>query len=272
MLNWHNIMQTWDEQQSAYIPFREERFDVMLDVLQTQFGDEFTVLDLACGPASISYRILERFPSAQCFAGDMDPILMEIGKQVLVDNSHINWLDIDLNQPTWGINGSSPLNLLKEQSIDAILTTTALHWLPPESLTQVYLQLGKLLKPGGVVMNGDHIMFQPHMTTFRHLSESVKKRDYHQAFEVEGQANYADWWQSFQDQLLQADPEKYGKMFEERKRRFDNRRQDYSEPIRAFHKASLLNAGFIEVGPIWQHFDNCVLLAVRGPDQAPVSN
>lgn len=272
MLNWHNIMQSWDEQQTAYLPFREARFAVMLDTLETVLGTAFTFLDLACGPASLSVRILERFPLARCIAGDLDPVLMEIGKHVLADNARVNWLDIDLNQPTWGVNGSQPLAWLKEQPIDAIVTTTALHWLPPESLMRVYLQLGDLLKPGGVVMNGDHMMFQPHMTTFRQLSESIKAKQYHRAFKVQEQANYADWWGAFEGQLRQADSEKYGEMFAERQRRFASRRRDYSEPIRVTHEAALLNAGFVEVGSIWQYFDDCVLLGVRGPDQEPISN
>ena len=48
MLNWDNIMQSWDEQQTAYLPYREERFAVMLDVLHTHYlVIQFTVLDLA---------------------------------------------------------------------------------------------------------------------------------------------------------------------------------------------------------------------------------
>ncbi len=272
MMNWHNIMQSWDDQQTAYLPYREERFKVMLDVLDSLFDGKFNVLDLACGPASISARVLDRFPAARCIAADIDPILMEIGKQVLDANPRITWLDIDLNHPSWSVNGNDSLGWLKTQSIDAVLTTTALHWLPPEALTRVYLELGDILAPGGVVMNGDHMMFLPHMTTFRQLSESAKEQQYRKAFDFESKPDYAAWWQSLRDQLLQTDPELYGQMFEEREQRFKSHQGDFSEPIRLMHQAALHNAGFVEVGPIWQRFDNCVLLGIRGLKQAPVKN
>ncbi len=250
MLNWNAIMQSWDEQQTAYLPRREDRFKMMLDVLEMQFGDDFTVLDLACGPASISQRILQRFPQARCIAADLDPILMEIGKQVLKDEPRITWLEVDLDTPTWEVNGNGALEWLKTQSIDAVLTTTALHWLPPQSLIRVYLQLGECLGEGGVVMNGDHMMFLPHMTTFRQLSEQFKTRRYQQVFEAENLPDYATWWANFRHQLLSEDSEKYGALLEERDRRFATHSRDFSEPIRAAHVAALHNAGFVEVAPI----------------------
>ena len=54
-------------------------------------------------------------------------------------------------------------------------------------------------------------------------------------------------------------------MIDDREQRFVSRRRDFSEPIRAMHEAALYNAGFIEVGPIWQRFDNCVMLGCSWP-------
>ena len=49
------LVRRWDDQQAAYIADREKRFDVILDVLELQYAHTpFTVVDLACGPGSLS--------------------------------------------------------------------------------------------------------------------------------------------------------------------------------------------------------------------------
>ncbi len=52
-------------------------------------------------------------------------------------------------------------------------------------------------------------------------------------------------------------------LFAEREQRFAWRDRNFPEPSLALHEAALRNAGFQEVGVIWQHLDNRVILAVR---------
>src|SRR6266567_5145903 len=84
-LNWHEWMQRWDNQQSGYLPDREQRFSAMLDVLEALLSEQFVALDLACGPGSISQRLLHRFPHARCIALDFDPVLLLLGQNELGD-------------------------------------------------------------------------------------------------------------------------------------------------------------------------------------------
>lgn len=274
MINWQAIMQSWDTQQTAYLPYREDRFSIMLDVLEHTFNNAaFTALDLACGPGSISGRVLERFPNAHCIAADLDPILMEIGQHYWADHPRLTWLDINLSHPNWSVGQSdTPFAYLQSQTIDAILTTTALHWLTPPDLTRVYLQLGELQEPGALVMNGDHMMFSPHMTTFRRISEQVKAQQHQHAFNIEKQVDYSQWWANLESELRAHDPAYYEERFSERTTRFATCQRQFSEPIRGVHQALLHNAGYTEVAPIWQRFDNCVLLAIKGESTAPVKN
>ena len=272
MINLQAIMESWDQQQTAYIPYREARYTVMLDALEHLLGDSFTVLDLACGMGSISKRVLTRFPNATCIAADLDPVLMHIGQQCLGSSDRIHWLDVNLCHPDWVVDDNEPLEWLKAHKIDAVLSTTALHWLTAPELVRVYLHLGMLQSPGGLVMNGDHMMFLPHMTTFRRLRESVKDKRHDQVFNHEGQEDYAQWWEKVQNQLCSADPGQYDRLFKQREERFSDRKRDYSEPIRALHEAALSDAGYTEIAPIWAHIDDCVILAVRGPNLDPVNN
>jgi ubiquinone/menaquinone biosynthesis C-methylase UbiE len=52
----------WDEQQERYLPQREERFQIILDVVERVVGTSPRLLDVCCGTGSISRRALERFP------------------------------------------------------------------------------------------------------------------------------------------------------------------------------------------------------------------
>ena len=57
-------------------------------------------------------------------------------------NGRLGLVEADLMRDDW-------VQRLGEVQVDAVLTTTALHWLPSDRLVKVYQQLGQLLSPGG---------------------------------------------------------------------------------------------------------------------------
>ncbi|WP_227666438.1 class I SAM-dependent methyltransferase, partial [Klebsiella variicola] len=59
---------------------REARFNAQLDVLALAAGQDFHVVDLACGPGSLSLRILQRFPQARVTAIDLVPLLLAVAR------------------------------------------------------------------------------------------------------------------------------------------------------------------------------------------------
>jgi hypothetical protein len=59
--SWPDLLRRWDERQARYLPAREERFAVMLDVLALGV-DALRVLDVGSGRGALSAPILERFP------------------------------------------------------------------------------------------------------------------------------------------------------------------------------------------------------------------
>ncbi|MGB9376554.1 MAG: SAM-dependent methyltransferase, partial [Mycobacteriales bacterium] len=63
-MDWEFWQQSWDAQQQAYLPDREERFVAMLDAVESACGDAPRVLDLAGGTGSITRRLLARSPRA----------------------------------------------------------------------------------------------------------------------------------------------------------------------------------------------------------------
>src|SRR3954466_12961825 len=122
--------ESWDRQQEAFIPDREERFRAMLDaVAAVTDGERPRVLYLAGGTGTISLRALDRFPDAQVTVLDQDPVLLALAEATLRGRAHI--VAADLGTPAW-------TRALPHRDYDAVLTATALHWLPADRLTVLY--------------------------------------------------------------------------------------------------------------------------------------
>jgi SAM-dependent methyltransferase len=246
-------LRRWDVQQEGYLPEREERFAVMLDVLDVLMPDDFLAVDLAAGPGSISQRLLQRFPRARCIAVDLDPVLLAMGEQVLGDiGGRLSWVEADLQRDDW----TAGLNV---EHVDAVLSTTALHWLPPGGLNRLARQLAKVVRPGGVVLDGDHMGFPPFLPTFGRVSAALNERRWQTSFAENGVEDWDDWWEAFE-----REPGVAG-LIEERRRRFawSTHDPDPTAPILDVYEAAFRDAGFREVGVIWQQLDNRVLMAVR---------
>lgn len=262
-VDWHHWLERWDAQQSGYLPYREERFQTMLDTIAYLLPESFTAIDLACGPGAISQRLLNRFPQAKCIAIDYDPVLLAIGQGVLgTMGNRLRWIEADLTQDAW-------IEQLDQTQVDAVLTTTALHWLPIDRLVHLYQKLGQIVRPGGVFLNGDHLYSPPNLPTLQGLAKAMQSQQEYQAFSVNHQEDWQQWWQAI---ASRHDAERSDKSIEqeselkallaERHKRFQPRFTE-NEPTLVLHEAALQEAGFREVGTIWQRFDDRILLAVR---------
>jgi ubiquinone/menaquinone biosynthesis C-methylase UbiE len=250
-LDWQDWLERWDRQQSGHVPDREQRFQAMLDVLEVMLPADFTAIDLASGPGSLSKRLLARFPHAQCVAVDIDPVLLTLGRGALGDmQGRLRWIEGDLRDVGW-------IAQLGQEQVDAVLSTTALHWLPVESLIQLYGRLGQLIRPGGIVLNGDHFTFGPHMPTFAKVVRTMREHKEASAFSSGGLENWRTWWDALAREPGMAE------LFAERERRFAWRGEEDIEPIVELHEVALRHAGFREVGVLWQNLDNRILMAVR---------
>lgn len=250
-VNWQAWLRRWDAQQTGYLPDREERFAAMFDVLGVLLPRAFLALDLCCGPGSLSARLLARFPQARCIAADKDPALLAMGEGALGDfGGRLRWVDTDLLTAEWAdrIGGAQ---------VDAVLSTTALHWLTSDQLARVYGRLGQLIRPGGVFLNGDHIKFGPHVPHFRRVADAVKQARRESPHERQGVEKWDDWWTALAQEPGAAE------VLAERERRFADRTREGTNPGFDFQVGALREAGFGEVDVIWQNLDNRVLVAIR---------
>ncbi|TVP36811.1 methyltransferase, partial [Streptomyces griseus subsp. griseus] len=183
--DWQSWQESWDRQQEWYMPDREERFRVMLDMVEAVVGPEPRVLDLACGTGSITDRLLKRFPNATSTGVDLDPALLAIARGTFDGDDRVAFVTADLKDPDWTAR-------LPHTSYDAVLTATALHWLHSEPLAALYGQLGGLVRDGGVFMNADRTIDPA--TPRINAAERAHRHAAMDRAKAAGALDWAQWW------------------------------------------------------------------------------
>ena len=139
-----------------------------------------------------------------------------------------------------------------------MVSTTALHWLSQPVLAAVYAEIGAVLRPGGLLLNGDH------------LAEDSPRRDWacwtgHWSRQRSAAAaggvteSWDQWWSA-----VGAEPD-LAALDAQRKAR-DVSAEHHSSPAGrlSVHVEALRAAGFAEVGTLWQRGDNRLLCGVKG--------
>ncbi|MEV5969125.1 class I SAM-dependent methyltransferase [Streptomyces sp. NPDC051921] len=245
--DWAAWQQSWDRQQEWYMPDREERFRVMLDMVEAVVGPEPRVLDLACGTGSITDRVLRRFPRATSTGVDLDPALLAIAEGYFDGDARVRFVTADLKDPAWA-------DALPYDSYDAVLTATALHWLHSEPLAALYGQVAGLVREGGVFMNADHMIDG---TTPRiNAAERAQRHARMEQDKADGVLDWADWWA-----LAAKDPV----LAEPTARRFEiyGEHADGDAPSPRWHADTLRAAGFAEARTVWASPSDTLLLAVK---------
>ncbi|KJQ54311.1 class I SAM-dependent methyltransferase [Microbacterium sp. SA39] len=255
-----DIVRRWDDQQAAYITQREQRFDIMLDVIarvcesSAEFdsdGAGLVVVDLACGPGSLSQRILDRFPAVRVIGIDYDPVLLALAGAWLGERhgARFTAVDADLAAPGWP-------EKLDVDGIHIAVSSTALHWLEPAQLVALYSTLGTVLPEDGVFMNADHLRYDPTVQPFLTSVAAADDERTQSAAHSQGVQTWDEWWTDAVAHPVLAAHE------EDRTRRFADRPPTPHAPL-DLHLSALRTAGFAETGVIWRLYDDVVVLARR---------
>jgi SAM-dependent methyltransferase len=246
----------WDSQQLGYLPDREERFTALIDAVQegTSRPDPL-VLDLGAGPGSLAVRLLDRLPAATVVAVDADPLLLALGRVAWPDRAGLQFAQADLRQPGW----SAGLGL--DRPVDAAVSTTALHWLPPGALAAMYAELATVLRPGGLLLNGDHLSEDEQAApTLARLGRALIEREEERRFPAGHPETWDGWWAA-----IAAEPA-LAPLLAEREKMFGSNEHHGSPSGRLItHIAALQVAGFAEIGILWQRGENRLLCGVKGP-------
>lgn len=239
---------SWDRLEEGLIPERERQFEVLVDVVEAVAGPTPFVVDLACGTGSVTRRLLVRLPAARSHAVDVDPVLVRIAEATFDDDDRVTVTSCDLRDPRW-------IEVVPRQA-DAVVTSTALHWLEEDVVRRLYRELALLLRPGGVFV---HVEQMPLVGTPRlaHAfaviaSERLARR------EAADRSDWDAWWaQAAADEVL-ASPS------QERRRIFSSNypAEEFSPPAE-WHVNTLLDAGFAEAAEVWRSGAAALVAAIR---------
>jgi SAM-dependent methyltransferase len=246
-------IERWDRQQEESLPDREDRFTALIDAVQEGTGRaDPVVLDIGCGPGSLAVRLLGRLPQATVIAIDADPVSLTLGQAAYSDIPGLRFVDLDLRIPGW----SASLGLARPA--DVAVSTTALHWLPEPDLRAMYAELAAILKPGGLLLNGDHFSLDAkEAPTLARLDLALRQREDLRRFPDGHSETWHAWWEA-----ATADPVLAGPAAERMRRRVDSGHHGTESNQLATHVEALRAAGFAEIGTLWQRGDNRLLCAV----------
>jgi SAM-dependent methyltransferase len=246
--DWENWQRQWDAQQEAYLPDREERFAAMLDAVEASFLPGQAdgpvaprILDLAGGTGSISRRVLDRFPQASTVVLDIDAALLAIARGTFADDPRVQVVSADLGDESW-LSAMDPAI-----SFDAVLTATALHWLPADRVAGVYAEARSRLRPGGLFINADYMPDEGLASLTEGLA-TVERR-VRDARWAGGVLSWESWWEA-----VRADPALAGPAAE-RDAFYDTRRGDeHTEWLAssAWHLEAMRAGGYAETGLVWR--------------------
>lgn len=179
-IDWQHWIERWDKMQDRYILRRTERFELMVRLIGNTQEEVSRVLDIGCGTGSLMLPVLEKFPQAEVYGVDFDPTLLALAEKRLAKfGRRAQFIHADLRNES--------LAQLVPIVIDAAVSATALHWLSPKQLAQIYGQLGEILRPGGIFLNADHVCSSSPgiQTGWEKHREEMRKQ--------EGNCNTDDW-------------------------------------------------------------------------------
>ncbi|MBM7774956.1 SAM-dependent methyltransferase [Actinokineospora baliensis] len=230
----------WDAQQQFYVPHREALFSTIITAVQEITGKpDPVVVDLGCGPGSLSVRLRDRIPGAKVVGIDTNPLLLALAQAAHPETPGLRFVSADLSEPGWSDVLDGP--------VDAAVSTTALHWLPEPRLHAAYAELHAKLAPGAILLDGDHLTAEDTAPTLARVHRALGRST------TTPDDTWEQWWDA-----IAKDPT-FGHHVVPRAG------HDPHTETQALstHVKALTSAGFTEIDTIWQHGDSRVLAAIR---------
>jgi len=125
------------------IPHRTEGEATLLELLPATV---IRVLDLGSGDGRLLSFVLNKFPNATAVALDFSPTMLDRLQQRFADNPNVSVTDHNLDQP-----------LPQLGVFDAVVSSFAIHHCTHERKRELYEEIFRLLAPGGVFCNLEHV-------------------------------------------------------------------------------------------------------------------
>lgn len=228
---------------AAFFPHRADCIGVMLDVLAELLpAGPWRLLDLGAGTGSLARALLDRFPEASVVALDLDPVLMTIGRGALGEaGGRLAWRQIDLREPSWADA------LAPAAPFDAVLSLATLHHFTAREVAAIYQDLGRLIRPGGLLLNAEMLAAGAPSSRLAQVFDEVRRR---------GSPPADGWWEAIEAEPAFADAVAERERLPERMRGAGRKRSAEA------HCRALRRAGFREATVAWRYLDEALVVGV----------
>jgi ubiquinone/menaquinone biosynthesis C-methylase UbiE len=216
-------------------PGYEAGLQFVLQSVPHEPEDRFRCVELGCGTATLTARLLAAFPNACAVAIDGEPAMLEIARTKL--GAHAGRVEV---RQAEALSCDLP-------ACDLMLSSYLFHHIPPEAMKAVFGRIADALKPGGCLLLLDQMHAGPE---YGDRLRAVSRRLYRQRVEAAIAAGLT----------TQAEIDARWEL----KRRMKQEGQDVEYRHRAEDLLSAMyDAGFAEVGLVWRVFASTVLVGFR---------
>lgn len=139
----------WDAMHRRYFPDYDERWERVIDLLRTHAdGRSLRVLDLGCGPGTLTMRLASAIPGLSVIGVDADPLLVEMA-QAMSENTRAEFACL-------AIGGEEAPELLHHRApFDAVVSSAFVHYFDPAALTGLNGLCRGLLADDGVLITAE---------------------------------------------------------------------------------------------------------------------
>lgn len=127
------------------------------------------VLDLGTGDGRMLALLKEDRPESSAVAVDRSDLMLELAEQRFADDERVEVLKHDLREP-----------LPELGSFDAVVSSLAIHHLEHERKRSLYGEVFRMLEPGGIFANLEHVAspsHRLHLRFFEAIDEPIENED-----------------------------------------------------------------------------------------------
>ena len=234
------IADSYDRLQPVLSPPYGKGLDMIVDLIPFDADDAFEFVDLGCGTAEPTVRVLEHFRRATGTCIDSEPEMLELAKRKLTPHSdRIEVREADITS-------------CDIQPCDVIFSAKTFHHLPPAGLPELFALIVGALRPGGCFVLYDAMSVGPRWgTNARQQSSRFRQRHLQDAV-ASGVAT---------QQEIDARVE------------YKRAMKAAGEDVEYEHSAenmidAMVGAGFAEVAVVWRMFADTILLAFTPAEDA----
>lgn len=152
------VLDQWTESDSevfikygrCFVPEREKQIEIICDLINKPTSAQPKIVDLCCGQGLLTEALLNHIPQAKLVAMDVSTVMLqEVQNRLAQFHNRLELKEFDLPAANWRHF---------DEPIDAFVSSLAIHHLDGAQKQALFLDLNKLLAPGGALLIADLIM------------------------------------------------------------------------------------------------------------------